>query len=59
MDDKLAKRLASALEANTEALKEHAKLLSAITGKRSPPRPPEPAQRNVDPLTRFLEERGA
>jgi hypothetical protein len=57
VDEKLTKRLIAALDANTKALESHAKLLQAITGKKAPPQPPEPAQGSVDPLTRFLGDR--
>ncbi len=62
MDEKTAKELkgalngvAEALDRTTRALQEHSKLLSAITGKKAPPRPPEPARSHTDPLTRLLE----
>ena len=54
MDDKTAKALTKALQDNTRALQEHSKLLTAITGKKAPPRPPVPQVDNRDPLTRLL-----
>ncbi len=50
LDDKTTKALTKALQDNTRALQDHAKLLQAITGKKAPPRPPEPAQSRIDPF---------
>lgn len=58
MDEKLAKKLIASLDANTEALKEHAKLLSAITGKKAPPRAPTPAPPK-DLIAQHMERYGA
>lgn len=54
MEEKLAKRLIAALEANTKAVEEHTKLMGGLTGRK--PRP-QPEKQYADPLTRFLEGR--